>query len=98
VSFPKKKRVVLKGQAYLDLQRLCFDVDNWRCKICNRLRPLQAHHMIPRSLGRIDELQNLISLCAECHELVTQKFLSIEWDDVEQRTVIIKPQNLLNRY
>ena len=37
------------------------------------LQNLQVHHLKPRSRSGDDEEQNLITLCAECHEQVHRK-------------------------
>ncbi len=39
------------------------------CCLCRRFRPirLQVHHIVPRSEGGSDELDNLIALCLTCH-------------------------------
>jgi len=38
-----------------------------QCAACGAAENLQAHHLIPRSLGGSDEETNLITLCAACH-------------------------------
>jgi len=38
-----------------------------KCQFCNSKRGLSAHHIIFRSEGRDDSLENLISLCFDCH-------------------------------
>ena len=42
--------------------------DKWRCQKCGRLSHLDVHHVRYRSHGRVDKLENLIVLCAGCHE------------------------------
>ncbi len=39
-----------------------------RCLKCKGLKPLSVHHVIFRSQGRRDVVDNLIALCAHCHE------------------------------
>jgi len=47
----------------------CFIRDNRQCRLCKeQKRNLQAHHVIPRSRDGSHSLQNLITLCAKCHE------------------------------
>lgn len=38
-----------------------------RCENCNRLAPLEVHHIVFRSHGRDDRIENLEALCNECH-------------------------------
>ncbi len=45
-----------------------------RCADCGRkVKKLQIHHIIPRSLGGLDTIDNAIGLCAQDHK---------KWDDL----------------
>ncbi len=54
----------------------CFERDSYRCRGCNLHQitleavgsSLDAHHVLRRSKGGSDDLNNLISLCRRCHE------------------------------
>jgi 5-methylcytosine-specific restriction endonuclease McrA len=50
------------------LRKKIVDRDNWRCQFCGTRSNLQVHHIIYRSHGGADGEDNLISLCAACHE------------------------------
>ena len=39
-----------------------------RCEVCTRLTPLDIHHIIKRSQGGPDTLDNVAALCRACHE------------------------------
>jgi len=39
-----------------------------RCWRCGYLRSCQRCHIVPQSLGGSDDVQNLIPLCADCHD------------------------------
>lgn len=41
--------------------------DGYRCALCDSTKSLQVHHVIPRSEGGSNQLQNLICLCWKCH-------------------------------
>ena len=41
--------------------------DGYRCALCDSTKGLQVHHVIPRSEGGSNQLQNLICLCWKCH-------------------------------
>lgn len=41
--------------------------DNFRCISCGGIENLDVHHLFPKSYGGEDRLENLITLCAECH-------------------------------
>ncbi len=45
--------------------------DNWRCQVCGKEHSGQVHHVIPRSKGGTNDFSNLITLCGECHMLVS---------------------------
>lgn len=45
-------------------------------------RTLQAHHVIPRSAGGPDTLDNLVTLCRPCHGVIHQRNRS--FDDVRE--------------
>lgn len=41
--------------------------DLWRCRACGKGDLLEAHHITYRSHGGTDTLDNLITLCKQCH-------------------------------
>ncbi len=45
------------------------------CKICARQEELEIHHVIPKSRGGLNFLENLITLCTKCH-----KEVHLGWD------------------
>jgi len=42
--------------------------DNYKCQQCDVTSNLQIHHIIPKSKGGTNTLNNLITLCAKCHK------------------------------
>lgn len=54
------------------LRRRCFKRDNFTCRKCKVIDKtecsLEAHHRMPLYLGGKDELENLITLCSDCHK------------------------------
>ena len=50
---------------------IVFNEQRWRCAACYRLSPLQRHHIIPRSKGRVDKRENLVALDHGCHQAIT---------------------------
>ena len=46
----------------------CFIRDGRRCRLCGNIKTIQAHHVIPRSRDGSHNLQNLITLCSDCHK------------------------------
>ena len=65
---PKQPRLRLEPEAYRQLTRQVLARDGWRCQDCGTARDLQVHHI--RSRGRLgdDAEENLITLCAACHQ------------------------------
>ena len=55
----------------------CFKRDNYHCRHCNNTNGLHPHHIVYRSAGGPDELDNLIILCWICHRAVHDGFLKI---------------------
>jgi 5-methylcytosine-specific restriction endonuclease McrA len=64
----KSPRQRLDSTSYRDLHRQVLERDGWRCQVCGSMQNLQVHHLKFRSRSGGDEEQNLITLCAECHE------------------------------
>jgi transposase len=56
------------GEDWYQKRRLALERDHYSCRICGSTKTLHVHHIIPRRLGGKNELSNLITLCAACHE------------------------------
>lgn len=41
--------------------------DGYKCAVCGSCNGLQIHHKIYRSNGGADTLENLVTLCEDCH-------------------------------
>lgn len=74
----KRARGLVKGRA----KRLAvFDRDEWRCGLCGRrsgepytnsrgkpaLTSLEVDHIVPRSKGGTNDMDNLQTLCSSCN-------------------------------
>lgn len=60
-----------KGQNYgfANSKSACLNRDNYTCQCCKAKKgTLHIHHIIYRSNGGADTLDNLITLCADCHK------------------------------
>jgi hypothetical protein len=64
----KSPRLRLDANSYRELYRQVLERDGWRCQFCSCMQHLQVQHLKLRSHSGCDEEQNLITLCAECHE------------------------------
>jgi len=69
----KSSRLRLDATSYRDLHRQVLERDGWRCQVCGGMQHLQVHHLKFRSHSGSDVEQNLITLCAKCHEQVHHK-------------------------
>ena len=52
------------------IREQCLARDNSRCRLCNSPEALQAHHRTYERFGK-EDVNDLTTLCAECHDLVT---------------------------
>ena len=66
----KNPRLRLDSTSYRALHRQVLERDGWRCQVCGSMQHLQVHHLKFRSQSGGDEGQNLITLCADCHEQI----------------------------
>ena len=58
-----------------EVRNKCFKRDDYQCKLCNNQtnRYLNAHHIINRHICKDKfDINNLITLCRECHNYITQ--------------------------
>jgi|SRR3989338_3486643 len=59
------------------LRKKAFERDNHTCKKCGlqdkEAIRIEAHHIIPLYAGGKDELDNLITLCFDCHHFAPDK-------------------------
>lgn len=73
------------------LRKKCFERDNFtcqKCKIQDRTgKILEAHHKTPLFLEGKDELENLITLCIDCHYFAPNKKEEFENYLQEEMTV-----------
>jgi 5-methylcytosine-specific restriction endonuclease McrA len=64
---PKRPRLRLANDAYLELRKQALRRDGWRCQACGARSNLEVHHQEFRSHSGDDAEQNLITFCAACH-------------------------------
>jgi|GEM_PF-2443301 len=50
------------------LKRRVLRRDRWRCQKCGATdKPLHVHHKVSLSRGGTNDLDNLVTLCEDCH-------------------------------
>ena len=60
-----------------------LEIDNHRCRTCGHTGeqwPLQVHHVTYERLGNEDVENDLITLCASCHEAITNVIRSRRYE------------------
>jgi len=65
---PKQRRIRLDADPYEQLRLQVLRRDGWRCQCCGSRSNLEVHHKEFRSRGGDDADENLMALCAACHE------------------------------
>lgn len=64
------------GRGWMLARRQCLQRDNYQCRSCGHVvygKTAHADHIIPKSQGGSDLLDNLQTLCATCHQLKTNR-------------------------
>jgi ATP-dependent DNA helicase RecQ len=64
---PKRPRLRLDPESYKRLRQQVLRRDGWRCQSCGGRDNLQIHHKEFRGRSGDDSEQNLVTLCAGCH-------------------------------
>ena len=67
-AYPKPTRLKLKAVALKNQQEKVFCRDRHTCQLCSRdVVVPEAHHVIFKSQGGDDSMENLLTLCFDCH-------------------------------
>ena len=83
------KRDRLPREEYDLLVQEVFKRDRHRCQVCRLRAMLTAHHVIFRSQGGKDELNNLLVLCEDCHmQGVHKSKIHIHFDNETNKFII----------
>jgi 5-methylcytosine-specific restriction endonuclease McrA len=65
----------------LRLRRACFERDGWKCVHCGNRAGLHPHHIIFKSQGGTDTLDNLMTVDWICHRAIHDGFLKVVQDE-----------------
>jgi 5-methylcytosine-specific restriction endonuclease McrA len=74
----KRPRLRLDPKSYRELCQQVLQRDGWRCQTCGSSTDLQVHHVNLRSRLGDDAEENLVTLCAKCHNEVHQKSVTVK--------------------
>lgn len=56
-----------KDQVWGNLRQEILKRDSFKCRECGFQKNLTVHHVTPKYAGGLDEQENLITICASCH-------------------------------
>lgn len=91
-----------QGQTYgfYDERYFVFARDNYTCQACGKSKNkiLQTHHIIYRSHGGTDRVDNLITVCTDCHTSVNHKKGGIlyKWQEEHKKVKQYKEPPFMN--
>ncbi len=73
-----------------------FIRDGWRCRDrnCNDRNALHPHHVVFKSHQGQDVMNNLLTLCWQCHEAVHRRDLVVIVIEVLENDLVVKFQRL----
>lgn len=86
-------RIKLSKKEYRKLRIALLERDKW-CQICGNPHGLEAHHIIYRSQGGSDTMENMVCLCFTCHALVHNGLIKINQKGEWGTTCINKSWNI----
>ena len=90
------------GQTYgfFDERYFVFARDNYTCQVCGKSKDkiLQTHHIIYRSNGGTDRVNNLITVCTDCHTSTNHKKGGIlyKWQEEHKKVKQYKEPPFMN--
>jgi hypothetical protein len=102
VDIARLNNPTLRGSQYQDPTRLdenlrvaCLMRDGYQCQQCSKQHVrLEAHHIVFREHGGKDTLENLLTLCEQCHHRLHQGKITLKvtgvsghLDQIAQRTM-----------
>ena len=77
-----------------NISRSVYIRDAWKCRHCNCRANLTPHHIIFKSHQGTDNLNNLITLCIQCHHAVHDGKLEIIVLDILPSDVVVSFKRL----
>ncbi|NPE28190.1 HNH endonuclease [Methanococcoides sp. SA1] len=86
----KKERTNANNKSWSKQRALALERDGNKCKICESTEKLHIHHIIPFKKSKSHEINNLITLCEQCHVIVGKNklWISAHWVDYKPKKVL----------
>jgi 5-methylcytosine-specific restriction endonuclease McrA len=72
------------------LAMLVFQRDDWHCRCCHTMNGLDPHHVVYKSFGGSDTLDNLLTLCRKCHDDIHGGRVTIEVVEKTTKDLTVK--------
>jgi len=72
-----------------ELSTRVFIRDGWRCRHCKNRDGLHPHHVVYKSRGGKDEMNNIITLCWKCHRMHHDGHLDINVITVLESDLVV---------
>lgn len=69
LMFPRENRLRLKPNGYKEICKLVDERDGNKCVICGSAWNIHHHHCRFRSAYGSDTIDNLVDVCARCHDV-----------------------------
>ena len=60
-------REYMQSEEWQKVRRKRLQIDGYKCQMCGTGKNLQVHHITYEHLGQAKELEDLVTLCRECH-------------------------------
>jgi 5-methylcytosine-specific restriction endonuclease McrA len=99
IKIPKTKRVRLSPAKKLKLDKEVYERDDWKCQKCMSHTCLdRPHHILYKSRGGSDVIDNLITLCRNCHEEVHFKNIKISRNENSWQFFYPKERKIIKNY
>ena len=64
--------------------------DGKHCRVCGAIHALDLHHILMRSLGGKDEIDNLCWVCRDCHKAIHGHALKVRWTNEANRAKTVR--------
>lgn len=73
-----------------EVSQAVFTRDGFKCRRCGWRGNLHPHHVIHKSQRGSDTLDNLITLCSDCHRLYHDGKIEIIVVEKQEKNIIVK--------
>ena len=60
-----------------EIKLFVYERDRWACRSCNGVTDITPHHIIFRSEKRLHHVDNLVTVCFDCHRAIHEGTLKI---------------------